>query len=300
MNLIILSILFIKIFCNLRPSSEPYITGDAFRNLANHKLDAEYINKYKMNPQKYEQILDFNPNHVKNNDIVFVDSRAYKHFFKNIFPHINSKFILISNNSDFSSPGKYIKELYDEKIIHWFGTNPSMKNNDKFTSLPLGILNRIHHWTSKNCAAIIDETYQKNKDRDRKIFCYSNFTVHKIRKKIYEEIKDNKFIYWQSRKPEEKFYYDLVSSNFTLSPIGGGLDCFRTWEALYLRSFPVVTTSYLDELFEDLPVVILQNWKQLNEDLLNQKLHEFKNKRWNWDKLNFSYWKKLILSKKIS
>lgn len=253
-----------------------------------------------MNPDKFEQILDFNPTDVQHNDIVFVDSRAYVHFFKNIFPRIKNKFILITNNSDFSSPGKYISELYDEKIIHWFGSNPSIKNNPKFTSLPLGVLNKTHHWTTKDCAAIIDKTYQENKDNAREIFCYSNFTVHKIRKKIYEKIKNKEFIYWQSRKPEEEFYNDLVRSKFTISPIGGGLDCFRTWEALYLKCYPIVTTSFLDDLFKDLPVVVLQKWEDLNENLLKQKLKMFQNKKWNWDKLNFSYWKDLILSKKLS
>lgn len=88
-----------------------------------------------------------------------------------------------------------------------------------------------------------------------------------------------------------------------LSPRGNGLDCHRTWEALYLDAIPVVWNSTLNHLFIDLPVVIINNETDLTEQYLRQKLNEVaKNKITNpsifrWEKLRFSYWRRMILSK---
>jgi hypothetical protein len=42
---------------------------------------------------------------------------------------------------------------------------------------------------------------------------------------------------------------------FWLSPRGGGLDCHRTWEALYLDIIPIVWNNSLNVLYENLPVL---------------------------------------------
>ena len=45
-----------------------------------------------------------------------------------------------------------------------------------------------------------------------------------------------------------------------MSPQGNGLDCHRTWEALILKTIPIVRTSSLDPLYEGLPVVVVHEW----------------------------------------
>ena len=51
--------------------------------------------------------------------------------------------------------------------------------------------------------------------------------------------------------------------NFGLSPFGNGLDCHRTWEMLLFGMIPVVKSSSLDPLYDDLPVVIVKEWGDL-------------------------------------
>ena len=52
---------------------------------------------------------------------------------------------------------------------------------------------------------------------------------------------------------------------FVPSPAGNGIDCHRTWEAIYLGAVPVVLKS---EFYgrEDWPVLVVDNWS----DLLNK------------------------------
>jgi hypothetical protein len=90
---------------------------------------------------------------------------------------------------------------------------------------------------------------------------------------------------------------------FWLSPRGNGLDCHRTWEAFYLDIIPIVWNSTLNPLFVDLPVIILNDWREITEQFLRTKLNEIAKEKikspsiYQFDKLRFSYWRHLILNK---
>ncbi|CAF1175070.1 unnamed protein product [Rotaria sordida] len=90
---------------------------------------------------------------------------------------------------------------------------------------------------------------------------------------------------------------------FWLSPRGNGIDCYRTWEALYLDAIPIVWNSSLNILYEHLPVVIIQNYTDINETFLREKLHEISmkkyfqmNQMYRFEKLRNAYWRRLILN----
>jgi hypothetical protein len=90
---------------------------------------------------------------------------------------------------------------------------------------------------------------------------------------------------------------------FWLSPRGGGIDCHRTWEALYLDIIPIVWNNSLNILYENLPVVIINDYEELNEKYLYEKLNEIskkklsKEKSYQYEKLRNAYWRRLILNK---
>ena len=88
-----------------------------------------------------------------------------------------------------------------------------------------------------------------------------------------------------------------------LSPRGNGLDCHRTWEALYLDAIPIVWHSTLDSLYANLPIIIIHDWKEVNEEFLRVKLKEIARKKlqqpsvYQYEKLRNTFWHRLILSK---
>mmetsp|Transcript_4655 Transcript_4655/g.5988 ORF Transcript_4655/g.5988 Transcript_4655/m.5988 type:complete len:618 (-) Transcript_4655:63-1916(-) len=107
-------------------------------------------------------------------------------------------------------------------------------------------------------------------------------------------------------KPLESW---LLHSNyaFEICPQGNGIDTHRTWEALLLKTIPIVRTSSLDPLYKGLPVVIVNNWKEItgSQGRLNLKkwhsqlapLFEHKLEEELRDKLTVEYWSKLIQQK---
>ena len=77
---------------------------------------------------------------------------------------------------------------------------------------------------------------------------------------------------------------------FVLSPYGNGPDCHRHWEILCLGGIPIIKTFGTDKMFEDLPVLIVKEWEDVTEELLQQTIKIFKDKYINYNKLSLKYW----------
>ena len=87
--------------------------------------------------------------------------------------------------------------------------------------------------------------------------------MQKINKELvyYEEKQVTRLITWNKQK-------DFA---FVICPHGGGLDCHRNWEALCLGCIPIVKTSKIDKLYDNLPVLIVNDWNLIDKNLLNKK-----------------------------
>ena len=73
-----------------------------------------------------------------------------------------------------------------------------------------------------------------------------------------------------------------------ICPIGNAIDCHRNWEVLYLRRVPVMKyNEYLVKLFKDFPVLFVENYKDITEELLTKNDVLFNNAiNFNMERLN--------------
>lgn len=97
--------------------------------------------------------------------------------------------------------------------------------------------------------------------------------------------------------------------SFWISPRGNGIDCHRTWEALYLDIIPIVWNSTLNSLYENLPIVIINSHADLTESFLREQLQKIAMKKkkqltlssssdgYQYEKLHNTFWRRMILSK---
>mmetsp|Transcript_23908 Transcript_23908/g.60020 ORF Transcript_23908/g.60020 Transcript_23908/m.60020 type:complete len:145 (+) Transcript_23908:1211-1645(+) len=68
-------------------------------------------------------------------------------------------------------------------------------------------------------------------------------------------------------------------------------------QVLLLGSFPVVRSSSLDSLYNGLPVLIVQQWKEIAVQMLASARHQFlSSSDIHQEKLFFEYWQNLILA----
>jgi hypothetical protein len=90
--------------------------------------------------------------------------------------------------------------------------------------------------------------------------------------------------------PRSETWKNMSKYTFVLSPTGIGLDCHRTWEALVLGCIPIVCVKEFKTLFNDLPVLIVNDWNEVTQELLENTIEDFKNRTFNKNKIALKYW----------
>ncbi|MEI8248958.1 MAG: hypothetical protein WCG07_00470 [Candidatus Taylorbacteria bacterium] len=271
-----------------RPSSYPYISGDGFRSLAQHIFD---------------DISNFNPIHVKENDIVFVRTDFVKEFFTEKHPLIRNRYILISHNSDSNIDKSYIQYI-DEKIIHWFSQN-ALVEHLKITPIPIGLTN--YHYSFVIDRGNISNIYKAINltEPSKKInrISYGFVITNKSRVILLEDLKKNRLADNIEDKDQMTYFKKMSSYRFTVSPDGNGADCFRTWEAIYLKTIPFVIRNEMNEYFKKikLPIYVLDSWRDLEyitEDQLEREYGSIMSESDNSPAF-MDYWYKEIIRHKI-
>jgi hypothetical protein len=203
---------------------------------------------------------------------------------------------LITHNHDAAVPGQFSQYLDDPKIIAWFGENWDGTIHYKMHPIPMGMANST--WPNGNGEVIrqVQELHVKKEHLAHMSFTIQTF--YKERWSVFRLFCLSPFVYRTIKKPFEKYLLDVAASKFEIAPKGAAWDTYRLWESLYIGTFPIVKTSPLDVLYEDLPVLIIQNWEEVTEDFLNQKYVEMHRKTYKFEKMHMKYWIDMIDSYK--
>lgn len=267
-----------------RPTSYPYISGDTFRSKAQHIFD---------------EISNISPEKVKNNEIVFVDIRKISEFFKVVHPKIKSRYKLITHNGD-EAVTKDLVGLMDDKVIHWFGQNINVVH-PKVSAIPIGLENM--HYYNNGIIGNIKKIQKIHAIKKNNILYGFNIATNPLKRKPIHEVLSNikvceKIEGW----PNASKYLNILNTyKFVASPPGNGIDCIRTWEAMYLGVIPIVEESILTNYYKEigLPLLVIKDWGELDkisELSLQHIYHEISPKFLN-NALYFDYWNSKIEKK---
>ena len=241
---------------------------------------------------------------------------------------------LFESDSDFNSNSNinsnFKQFIENDKIVHWYSQNCILPENThkKLSQIPIGLgYHHLHNeeieYEAKKIVSpmkqeeLLDSIIEHSKKMTmpfwkRELKCYINFNFESnyIRSRFgydrYEAITKIPKILQFSEKSEVQrtvSWHTQSKYAFVVSPFGNGYDCHRTWEALILGCIPIVKTSGIDGLYDDLPVLIVNDWSDINEKLLRKTLEDFKkkheNNKFSYDKLTLNYWMNKINSHKV-
>lgn len=280
----LLIFLTLSLFGGERASSYPHLSGDTWRFFADWRLSKED---------------SFDPKDVQLGDTVFVEYDLLKRFDRKYLPKIRNRFILITPNcesgTDNPQPGRYSHLLESEKLSAWFVQNIDREPSDRVIPIPIGLANQV--WPHGQVSILRQVLSSAEKVRD--CFIYVNFSVH-TNESARKPCLDHFLALTTSvvKKPIsfQEYLQDLSHTVFVVSPPGNGQDCHRTWEALLMGCYPIVLSSTLNPLYEELPVVIVSDWSEVTQEFLQKKQEEFRNKSWNYEKLYAPYWYKQVFT----
>ncbi len=238
---------------------------------------------------------------------IYVQSKWLDYFAQNTLSNIKTPFILVSGDNDTAINQQTISQLdtllNSPYLVRWFAQNKDCRTPRVFP-LPIGI-NLYNQWLDPLqwgggfILPAMQELQIKtiaNKapsllQRKPQVFCNWHFSIDRgDRKHCYESI-DHSICHFQTTPlPPAQTWYEQSQYQFVLSPPGAGFDCFRTWEALVLGCIPIVKRLPMNDIFQDLPVIEVDNWRQINSGYLQECLSKIQEQTFNYEKLTSQYW----------
>lgn len=246
---------------------------------------------------------------VRRGDLVWVRIEDLARFNREVLPHVSEPFVLVTAESDYRVPSDFAEPAAtiaaSGKVMHWYATNYDRTDHQHLiTALPLGMNYRKKHdlhliqrgekrtllrrerfslaeqearWEAIAASA---EPLERRVRRVYGDFWLNNSSAERrygeSRADIHAQLRHNPCLVFPAHLvTNEELLAAYARHAFVLSPHGRGLDCYRTWEALFVGCIVIVKTSPIDPLYRDLPVVIVKSWDEISEVNLERWLVSF-------------------------
>lgn len=266
--------------------------------------------------------LDLDPMRLSKANTVYICTDALNAFVRNYLPNLSHPIVLVTGNSDItisSDPklGEMFESLDNDVVLQllnspiiskWFAQNCFL-NHFKVTRMPIGIcpsqfdgstfLRGLRHNKpqANNTSTLCNIARYVLPVSERIPKIYTTFQFELFRGDRLEALQDipaDCINYEETQIDNVTSFINQANYAFVASPFGRGPDCYRTWEALALGCIPIMKSSLMDPLFHGLPVLLIEKWSDVNQEMLNNAIKHFKTSSKAHEKLRLSYWQGLI------
>lgn len=251
-------------------------------------------------------------------DLVWVKPDWLPFFVSEILPDIEVDFILVTGDSISSIPSDIPREsaliLNSPRVMHWFAQNFDGTIPGKISPIPVGmdfhtiqqkdywgikrlpvakqheVLEMIRHKLEpvgkRKCKLYIDSQFSERHEP-----CGPGVSNDLTRAGLFQQIHTDPAVHLQHKfLPQYEMWMQRGQFAYVLSHHGVGLDCHRSWEALILGHVLIVQKSSLDPLYRGLPVIIVDDWREIEPLSIGEKLNIDPGKKYQLEKLTNRYW----------
>jgi hypothetical protein len=254
-------------------------------------------------------------NMIQHDDMsIYVCTHGLRAFVNRYLSTITHDFYLVSGDSDLSVPNEALDDTQFKRLVThprlkcWYAQNLAIREFPKVRHLPIGldyhtIYNDPGHWWKihyeKSLPVEQEELLQAIKqsglpvtERTRRIFCNVHHALDRYgqRKAALDSIPQNLLDKPNQHLSRSQTWERMTKCAFVLSPYGNGYDCHRTWEALCMGAIPIIKSKNLHPLYEDLPVLNVDDWSDVTEELLERTVEKFSQCTFSYQKLKLRYW----------
>lgn len=256
---------------------------------------------------------------------IYVESSDARRWFESEHPLFKQKYVLVTGDSDTGagSIADALAQVKDKRILHWFShncdfpANHPMFQNGLLTCYPIGLsqwmvsgkyqtdvidhFHRLHPQIPVNGwqnFKLLESAGLKTSPK-LVIGTFNPSTNRGVREPIRDRVVSGdwkQFADFVNGKSVEDLYETIATYKFGLSPFGNGVDCYRTYELLFLGVIPIVKDSALNAAYHGLPVLILESWDKLTPELLESTWSDFTSRSFDSSVLYQAYWESRFAS----
>jgi hypothetical protein len=251
----------------VRPPDDDLITGNGFAARCRHVVnyDVPIVN-----------------DEVDDSRWWFCNPEFLEYFFREVAP--DDEYVLFTHNSNVDRPidQTFARKLEQPELVAWFATNVELRH-PKLHSIPIGVGNPI------KCDPRAFRTVKEALLEKSELF-EASFSIDTNPAERRYCIEQTGVVPAAKQSTQRAFYERLASAYFCISPNGNGVDCYRTWQALYLRTIPIVTRSVLTDQHPDLPWIVLDDWSQFRNVEFTPELYERTLGAWDPDSYSLDHY----------
>jgi hypothetical protein len=270
-----------------------FIDGDSFKKVADF-VYAPGI-RHGEDYDNLQNTLDLDS--LRDRDIIYTHTFYVKELFRLIKNH-SKQVIIITHNSDQNIDGSFI---VPDNVIKWYAQNVNVIH-PKIKSIPIGIENDRWFKELNKRQVMTDKMSEAHHIKNLVYMNHNPKTNFEKRGFLYEMFGNESWVtvkVGQNGIDFDKYINNLHSHLFVICPQGNGMDTHRTWESLYMDAIPIEQRNNNNASFENMPILLIDEWGEVNEKFLLDKWPELYCKK-KTEKLNFAYWKEKIMKTKYS
>ena len=263
----------------LRPLRPPVESAELVRRMLVRQKDESFFTGNGLAAQcRYVVNYDvFLTNDEVDNNWWFTNPEFLEYFFRKLEP--DEEYVLFTQNSNVDRPidRHFERKLNDPKLLAWFSPHVDFRH-PKLFAIPLGIGNPLKcdaealKAARESCpgkSQLFEASYSLRTNPEARTYCMEQTGIEPLPK-----------------APTPQFFERLAAAYFCISPRGNGIDCYRTWQALHLRTIPIVTRSILNEQQPEIPMIVLDDWAEFRSVDFSSALYE---ETWgDWDLVEIS------------
>ena len=234
------------------------------------KKERNYMTLFIDNIRLYKREIE----EVKPEDKPYVDSLMKKSNLLELCSHFSSMNFIIFTNLEDTPIDEYIFDSIPDNVLCIAAIN-AVAHGGKVVPAPYGVQRKMtpnddHIERLKSAMKT-----NVNASEAKLLYVNHNDNSHPERLGIKDLFRDK---YWANVDEKRVDYYhfllNLANHKFIVCPRGNAIDCHRNWEVLYMRRVPVMKRDeYLEELYKDYPVLFVDNYSDITEDLLKSNNH---------------------------
>lgn len=281
-----------------RPTSFPFVSADTFRSLGDFIVDNESrVSNLSQSPSRQVPRTVY----IEMASLAQATNRLMILELIDNFHQTNQVPVsIVLHNSDKIPPEDFYEKLHEMKakvfsvnvLDGFFGAVP----------IPLGIenLTRKRGGTLEDFLIFRESRLREgNLPERRRNLVFSNFrtrTNRNAREKLARDLSKSRHGFLNGGMSIHDYRKQILDSKFVVSPRGNGIDCFRTWESIYLGAIPIVRDGDLAKsLSDELPIWVVSDWEELlmkSDDDLEQIYRELSTR--GIEKAFFPHWQARI------
>ena len=241
-----------------RYPSFPFISPDTFRALCDVVIENNQVTRRSQMAAR--SVIFFDLSEIEGTETHFDEAPSLT-LLNTELQALSEPPVVIMSHGDLLPSPSLLTEIAD-RSARLFAIN-AVEETEKIRAIPLGLENfsRNINGRLKDYFGSLDSPSER--PRTRNVFtAFEPENNPSVRGPLVELLRGSRFG-WSRRRMSPEQYREAVSeSMFVLSPPGRGLDCHRTWEAIYLGAVPVVLEGSLPPgLLHDLPIHAVSSYE---------------------------------------